>query len=165
MAAGSRWIRCFAILALDGAVLAAEPSPPPGDLEAELQRLRERHDAMQRNLERQQQALDEILRRASALADDPTASVIAAPAASAATPVSVLAPVVAESALVRDERPMKGEPSAGPVGNSTKPLRLGGHVAIAARRAGRSGRFEGNSLRVDEVRLQVTGEITPRVLA
>ena len=165
MAAGTRWKVWFAMLALSGAVSAAEPASPPSELEAELQRLKERHDAMQRNLERQQQALDEILRRASALAEDPAAGVPVSPAASAATPAPLTTPPPAESTLVRDERPLRVESSAGPVGNSTRPLRLGGHVAIAARRAERSGRFEGNSLRVDEVRLQVTGEITPRVLA
>jgi hypothetical protein len=56
MAAGTRWKVWFAMLALSGAVSAAEPVSPPSELEAELQQLKVRHDAMQRNLERQQQA-------------------------------------------------------------------------------------------------------------
>ena len=164
MAVGTRAWRIPALFLLAGAAWGAEPSPPVTDLEAELQRLKERHEAMQQNLARQQRVLDEILRRASALAEEPPSTGANKPPASpAVAPVSSgpAAPVPAEVEPPR----LSAEPSAGPAPNATRPFKVGGHISAAGRRAGRSAAFPGNSVRFDEVRLEVGGAIGPRVLA
>lgn len=146
-------------LLLAPVISGAEPSAPLSDIEAELRRLQERHEAMQENLSKQQRILDDILRRASALDGSPAEGTsgdagTVSPESSAPVPVPA-----ADGGAPR----LAAEPAAGPAANRTGTLRLAGHVAVVARRAGRAAAWRGESLRADEVRLEVAGSVSTRL--
>lgn len=137
----------------------AEPAAPLNDIEAELRRLQDRHEAMQANLSKQQRILDDILRRAAALeAFPPEGAPVEAKVSSpdATSPGRMPVDDVGASPLT-PERP------AGPAANHTRALRVSGQVAVAARRAGGSAAWRGRSVRTDEARIEVAGAVASRL--
>lgn len=143
-----------ALLAL--VCVAAEPPATLNEVEAELRRLQERHDAMQANLSTQQRLLDEILRRASELDATPPEAVTRR-GEDSTFPV-IPRPVASETDAPR----LAPERAAGPATNTTRGPRLNGHAAFVARRAERAAALRGDTLRTDEVKLEVGGALAPR---
>lgn len=137
----------------------AEPAAPLSDIEADLRRLQERHDAMQANLSKQQRILDDILRRASALE--------VVPPEGPSTEAAVISPEVSPSGRMSvaegGASPLAPERAAGPAANRTRTLRVSGQVAVAARRAGGNAALRGRSVRTDEARIEVAGVVASRL--